>query len=145
VAEEKANTKQGPPAPKPINKGKCKPGDIRGQESPNPGDLPGPPKLTLYVCAPLGNGMPDITGVYFPEKYVPSTEVDLILFLQGHRDKGQCGGRPETTIDEYWKNKDHFLLREGLNNTGRNFVLVAPTLGPVSESGDLLNAGGGDR
>jgi hypothetical protein len=145
VAEDKVTTKKGPPAPQPIAKGKCQPGDKLGQESPNPGDALGPPKLTLYLCVPLDNGMPNVTGVFFPEKYAPQNPVDLILYLQGKRDKGQCGGSPADTIDVYWKNKDFFLLREGLNNTGRNFVLVAPSLSAGSGSGDLMAKGGADR
>jgi hypothetical protein len=148
VAEPKAATKQ--PAPPPPSAlataaAKCKPGDKLGQESPNAGDPPGPAKLTLYLCVPLSNGMPDVTGVYFPEKYVPGATMDVILYLQGKRDKGQCGGSPNDTIDVYWKNKDFFLLREGLNNTGRNFVLVAPSLSAGSRSGAMMEDGGADR
>jgi hypothetical protein len=39
----------------------------------------------------------------------------------------------------------HFALREALNETGKNVLLIAPTLGPRSEAGRLVAAGGFDQ
>jgi hypothetical protein len=48
-----------------------------------------------------------------------------------------CKGFTFPTIREYWKNKG-YLLREGLNSTGKNAVLVVPTLGSSSASIGIL-------
>ncbi|MBE7174748.1 MAG: M23 family metallopeptidase, partial [Williamsia sp.] len=47
-------------------------------------------------------------------------------------------------IDQFWNinQKPHFAFREILNNSGRNFILVAPTLGPLSQAGNLTTDDG---
>jgi hypothetical protein len=79
-----------------------------------------------------------MTGVFVPKNYKVSSEVDLILYLHGHH--------ANATIDDYWSASYsyQFHLREWLNATDKNAVLVAPSLGPTSESGHLLEEGGGD-
>jgi hypothetical protein len=105
-----------------------------------------PPRLSLYLPIPLA--VPGVerqsTGVFVPENYKTSETVDLLLFLRGYDIN-----RPKaaTSVEEYWNSPRHptlksFLLREEVNRSGKNVVLVVPTLGPYSEMGTLKDAGG---
>jgi hypothetical protein len=99
-----------------------------------------PSSTTHYLEIPLGGGSPSpgMTGVFVPKNYRPSGDVDLILYLHGHRSGA--------TIDSYWSRgySYPFHFREWLNESDKNAVLVAPSLGPTSEAGSLMDAGGGD-
>lgn len=108
-------------------------------KEPNP-----PPGLTLYVRIPLGGeGTAEpVTGIFLPEKHELKTKIDIILYLHGHKEP--CKGKPNWVIDSYWRSA-FFPLREGINETQRNIILVVPTLGTKSESGDLAKPGGLDR
>ena len=110
-----------------------------------------PPSQTLYVQIDLkivdkkNNELaPPYTGIFIPQSYKPQSAVDLILYLHGH--KGTFPGN-DKTIKEYWDGKQFpfFALREGVNNSGKNLILVAPTLGPKSETGILTNSGELDK
>jgi hypothetical protein len=99
-----------------------------------------PSRVTHYLEIPLGGGSasPGMTGVFVPTNYQVSADVDLILYLHGHG--------ANATIDDYWSAsyKYQFHFREWLNASDKNAVLVAPSLGPMSDSGLLLTEGGGD-
>ena len=84
-----------------------------------------------------------ITGIFVPERYSAQSEVDLIVYLHGH--KAAYPG-DDSSIEKYWDGKrfPFFALREGLNESGKNGVLVAPTLGPLSQAGRLMIRGGFD-
>ncbi len=104
-----------------------------------------PPSRTLYLSIPLGAEQPakPMTGVFIPKGFVPRPEVDVIVYLHGVKPY------PELTIDRYW-NKQHFPywpLREGLNDSRKSAILVAPTLGPRSQgqTGWLTKTGGLDK
>jgi uncharacterized protein YcbK (DUF882 family) len=106
-----------------------------------------PPSRTLYVQIDLkivdgkNNELaPPCTGIFIPRSYKPTSAVDLILYLHG--SKGEFPGN-DKSIKEYWDGKKFpfFALREGLNDSGKNLILVAPTLGPKSETGILTNPG----
>jgi hypothetical protein len=82
------------------------------------------------------------TAVYYPTAVSRrSTAIDVILYLHGHRTSIPGARR---SIWAYLKHKC-WPLREHLEATGKAAVLVAPTLGPKSEPGTLLDAGGLDR
>ena len=139
------------PAPGPA------PGPAR---SPQPIPLPGvavptvlkqestPPRTTLYAKIDLGitdrfgiKAAP-ITGIFVPDGFVSGPTVDIVLWLHGF--KGDANRR--LSIDQYW-NATRFAyggFREGVNASGRNVILVAPTLGSRSEAVDLLKPGGLD-
>src|SRR5262245_15655461 len=115
-----------------------------------PADEKAPGALTIYICdLPLGGDNPPMTGVYFPDKYTPGDQNDVIIYLHGFRDR--CGSG-NAAIDQYWK-KDPFKLRELVNASGKNVMLVAPTLGyGHDKNGDYYNVpnmlsedDGGDR
>lgn len=110
-----------------------------------------PPGKTLYVEIDLkifdkkkNEIAQPCTGIFIPQNYKPQSAVDLILYLHGH--KGTFPGN-DKSINEYWDDKKFpfFALREGLNDSGKNFILVAPTLGPQSETGILTNPGELDK
>jgi hypothetical protein len=104
-----------------------------------------PPGQTLYVNIPLGAEGPakPMTGIFIPQRFRPKPKVDLIIYLHGIKPK------LDLTVDRYW-NRSHFPtwpLREGLNQSGKDFILVAPTLGPRSQTqtGWLAQPGGLDK
>jgi hypothetical protein len=82
-----------------------------------------------------------MTGIFVPSGYRPNPQVDLVLYLHGHKSR-----HPRVAIDEYWDRGrfPYWPLREGLNDARKNVVLVAPTLGPRSQAGSLVKSGGLD-
>jgi Putative peptidoglycan binding domain len=102
-----------------------------------------PPASTLYVHIPLGGEHPakPMTGIFVPAHYRPLPQVDLLLYLHGFKSQ-----HPGASIDAYW-NTRHFPywpLREGVNASRKNVILVAPTLGPRSQTGSFTRPGGFD-
>ena len=84
------------------------------------------------------------TGVFVPDQYRVDKTIDLVVFLRGYDIK-----RPKaaTGVAEYWSSPDHpilksFLLREEVNKSGKNVILVVPPLGPFAEAGKLTDEGG---
>jgi hypothetical protein len=134
--------------------------------APSPGPAPGPrpqpsgnapallksettPKgLTLYLDINLkivdkfGIAAQPVTGVFIPEGYTPGGSVDIVLWLHGHKAESLR----KSAIDKYWDAKRfaYGAFREGVNASGRNVILVAPTLGGHSEPGLLTKPGGLD-
>jgi len=99
-----------------------------------------PPGQTILETGfALGSESPAIvqTGIYVPEFYKARPEVDLIVYFHGH--KIPSGLTLKGTISEYWRRPRPFLLREAVNDNGKNVVLVAPTLGPYSQAGKLTS------
>ncbi|MBO9205459.1 MULTISPECIES: S8 family serine peptidase [Niastella] len=89
-----------------------------------------------YACT--GNLIADVeakTGIFIPVSFTPTPEIDILLYLHGHK-AGYIKGRKDVPIDGYW-NKPEFTFRELLNSSGKPFILVAPTLGPFSQPGTL--------
>ena len=103
-----------------------------------------PPRLTVYMSIPLGGESParPMTGIFIPANFRTEPQVDLILFLHGHH-RSAPANPPNQTIDHYWNRTvhSHFDFREGVNASGKNVILVAPTLGPKSEAGRLMRPG----
>ena len=105
-----------------------------------------PPLLSLYLPIPLD--VPCVpeqtTGVYFTANYRAGPTVDLVLFLRGYDIK-----RPNTatSVEEYWNSPQHpilksFQFRQEVSKSGKNDILVVPTLGPFSETGKLTEERG---
>jgi hypothetical protein len=103
-----------------------------------------PLERTLYINIPLGGESPakPMTGIFIPSGYRLQNSIDLILYLRGHHKEA-----PRQTIQEYWNHRrgSHWAFREGVNKSGKNVILVAPTLGPASQSGRLLKPNGLDN
>jgi hypothetical protein len=66
------------------------------------------------------------TGIYFPEAYQPSANLDLVVYFHGLLDR--CGGSGDDSVEQYWRNP-HFRLRELTDASKKNVVLVVPRLG----------------
>jgi hypothetical protein len=115
-----------------------------------------PEGTTLYVEIPLGGESParPMTGIFIPTNYRPQEQVDLILYLHGHHRNTPVKGKQPThgywpttlSIDQHWR-KDfypYYAFREGVNASKKNVILVAPTLGPRSQTVNLVKPGGLD-
>jgi hypothetical protein len=113
-----------------------------------------PPAYTLYVEIPLGLNRAEnkwgktykvepMTGIFIPPNYSPQARVELIVYLHGHKSDYPGDG---VAIDGYWAAKQFpfFALREAVSQSGKNVILVAPTLGPLSQAGTLVKPGGFD-
>lgn len=105
-----------------------------------------PPLLSLYLPIPLDvpRVPAQLTGVFVPENYRAGKTVDMIVYLRGYDIN-----RPKTAtaVAEYWNSPQHptlksFLLREEINKSAKNVILVVPTLGPTSDFGKLEDEGG---
>ena len=104
-----------------------------------------PPSATLYTAITLGGEgtARPMTGIFIPAGYRPVPRVDLVLYLHGRKAKKF----QDVSIDGYWNRTrfPHFALREATNESRKNVILAAPTLGPRSQAGWLTEAGGLDR
>src|SRR5215475_1849669 len=113
-----------------------------------------PPGATIYSQTDLGIGLAEnrgggsscvqpITGIFVPKNYKVKFYVDLIVYLHGFKDV--IPGN-DASIIKYWDKTafPFFALREGVNASGKNVVLVAPTLGPKSQAGSLVKPNGFD-
>jgi len=98
------------------------------------------PDETYYVTIDLGNGAKPVSGIFVPENYKTSSSADIILWLMGHHDNSAYP--PTLWIAQYWVNYQHFHFREFVNAGNKNVILVAPSLGPDSESGKLTSSTG---
>jgi Uncharacterized protein conserved in bacteria (DUF2272) len=107
-----------------------------------------PPGTTLYVEIDLKIvdrfrlTAPAVTGIFIPDGYRPRATVDLIVYLHGFKAEAI----KRKAIDQYWNSQrfPYAALREGVNSSGRNVILIAPTLGSHSEAKRLLEPGGFD-
>jgi thiol-disulfide isomerase/thioredoxin len=109
-----------------------------------PGRETTPPSLSLYVDIPLQillGKAKSMTGIFVPENYCPQSQVDLIVFLHGNKVRVH---KPHFSIDSFW-NLPTFRLREEVNKSQKNVILIAPTLGQFNEPGSLVCSGGFDR
>ena len=95
--------------------------DIEESPSTNP---KGPAMLTVYPASIVKEHGPNDTGIFFPEKYVASGVLDLLVYFHGLPTP--CGGHDSDRIWDFWRSKT-FLLRS-VNKSGKSAVLVAPRL-----------------
>lgn len=87
-----------------------------------PFQTPGPADVTWYFPLPLDATNP--TGVFFPQGFSYGREVDVILYFHGNKDGAF------STINQYWHGDyNKITLREDLNASQKNAVLIAPTMG----------------
>jgi hypothetical protein len=100
-------------------------------------------QLTVY--APIIPGQDpsgrDRTGIFFPDKFVPGANLDLILYFHGLLNR--CGGSANDSVEKYWTNK-YFLLRDWMNSSNKNAVLVVPRLGATDKNYSKLGMEGDD-
>ncbi len=99
---------------------------------------------TCYLPVSLGKTLPAKTGVFIPACFNPGEKIDVVVFLHGHISAADAAGFKKKGIEHYWKNYSN--IREHFRKSGRNAILLAPTLGPVSSKsfGSLGNKNGFD-
>jgi hypothetical protein len=84
------------------------------EEGPSVKHSKGPPALTLYPASTVkGHGANDV-GIYFPEAYIPSANLDLLVYFHGLPTP--CGGSNSDTIRDIWRSST-FQLREMVNKS----------------------------
>src|SRR5215510_7733859 len=106
-----------------------------------PPHLLGEKDQTLYVEIPLGFDEAEnkdkkkfkvqpVTGIFIPDGYKPGSALNLILYLHGHTYDYPGDG---ASIEGYWDARKFpfFDFRKGVTESGKNVILVAPTLGPL--------------
>lgn len=110
--------------------------------------LLGPPEkaaggVTIYAKIGLGKDLPAATGIYIPDHFRPDTNVTIVVYLHGY--KSYYPGSWALIMD-YWNGTcvPCFALREEVVASGKNIILVAPSLGVTSEAGSLIQRGGFD-
>ena len=129
------------PPPAPLVPGVVTPPNLLRKEN-------APPGTSLYVGIDLNIvdkfkiGAAPMTGIFIPDGFVPGPAVDILLYLHGHKSESNR----LLSIDQYWNGKRfaYGAFREAFNSSGRNVILVAPTLGARSEAGALIRHGGLD-
>jgi hypothetical protein len=111
-----------------------------------PSQTIGPPTITYYFPIPLDGCNP--TGVFFPQKFGLAREIDVILYFHGFKQGEYLKVK---TIDYYWSGRfQNITLREDVNASGKQVVLIAPMLGDkpgsvqTADMGVFRNPGGGD-
>jgi hypothetical protein len=82
---------------------------------------------------------PTLTAIYLPEKYHPESQVNVLVYLHGHKREDLVRGSIEDILAA-----PGYKFRDQIAKTGKNFVLVAPTLGTKAQSGDLMTSGGAE-
>ena len=90
----------------------------------------------LFIDQRLGGVTPagPHCAVICPHELTPhGGELDMILFLHGYRST--CGNRDEDTMREMLLNNNFKSIPSTVGDSGKNVVLVAPTLGPQGEVG----------
>lgn len=101
------------------------------------------PGTTHYLTIDLGHAgtAAPVTGVYVPPGFRASAELDVIVFLHGHKT-GYANGS-KMAVDRYWapSTAPRAPLREAVDASGKNVVLVVPTLGLRSQLGGLQRSG----
>jgi len=108
-----------------------------------------PSSSTLYVDIKLGESghtgpeapARPMTSIFFPDGYRIQQKVDLIVYLHGWKKYFQR----TWSIDRYLHDLPQRAFREKINESQKNVVLVAPTLGMHSNAGWLVKPGGFDR
>lgn len=102
---------------------------------------------THYLALRLGDEgeAPGRTGIFVPDGQRRAAAVDVILYLHGHK-AGHYSKGASMGIDRYWspRTTPQAPLREAIASSGRQAILVAPTLGPTSQAGALAKPGGLD-
>jgi len=104
----------------------------------------GPGTATYYFPIPKEGCNP--TGVFFPSGFSFTSPINVIVYFHGHK-LGEF-----KTINQYWSGNIHNIrLREDVNASGKNVVLIAPTMGEKpgsglnADMGIFRNAGAGDE
>jgi hypothetical protein len=98
------------------------------------------------VKVPRSTKVPTMTGIFVPKGYRFTGTINMILYLHGHHPGYKNSAYPDTlSIRQLWDARRYPTgsFREDLTRSGENLILVAPTLGPVSQAGWLTGRASG--
>jgi hypothetical protein len=96
-----------------------------------------PPGTTIYVKLDLQiKETPPEVGIFIPDGFDLGSHIDLLLYMRGFKIADEV-----VSVESYFK-QSYGKLREGVNSSGRNVILVVPALGPISQAGSLVKPGG---
>jgi hypothetical protein len=89
---------------------------------------------TIYMKIRLNNTLARKVGVFVPGHFQPAAAVNLIAYFHGHI-KGICqtDAKPfrKDGIEYYWNTPPFRCLREELDASEANAILIAPTLSTI--------------
>src|SRR3954447_15595650 len=91
-----------------------------------------PSTITFYLKMQQGKFAQQNTGVFIPDSFAAQPTVNLILYLHGNAVRVTEGA---TSIKQFWGGKPGkvFPLREKLNDSKQQYILVAPSVGSVDQ------------
>ncbi|MEO5642266.1 MAG: M15 family metallopeptidase [Bacteroidia bacterium] len=81
------------------------------------------------------------TALFYPSSFNPNQPVHLLFYFHGHL--GSVPGS-DTAASEYlnFTKNEYLKLREEIESSGKNVILIMPSLGSSSEPGTLADCGG---
>ena len=71
----------------------------------------GPARLTVYPASIVKAHDSNDVGIFFPEKYVPSGTLDLLVYFHGLPTP--CGGHNSDKIWDFWRSSTFLMGRVG--------------------------------
>jgi hypothetical protein len=102
-------------------------------------------KNAAYKCVEwLRHDVAPETGIFIPSGFKAAQQIDILIYLHGHKTGYVSPGGVDRPIHLFWDQLvlPNFAFREMVNTSGRNLILVAPTLGTLSQSGTLTTNDG---
>jgi uncharacterized protein YcbK (DUF882 family) len=78
-----------------------------------------------------------LTAIFTPGYFNAAATTDLIIYLHGHK-AAHPGSNASIKAYLNYSKQPFFQLRETIGNSGKNVILVAPSLGPRSQYGSLV-------
>ena len=120
----------------PANQSEDASGEIDSEDQQPTYDLQFIDQRLAGVDQRLGDVTPDgpHCAVICPRGLTPArSELDMILYLHGWRSP--CGAKAKHTMREMLSHDDFKSIPSTVGDSGKNVVLVAPTLGPKGEVG----------
>jgi D-alanyl-D-alanine carboxypeptidase len=79
-----------------------------------------------------------LTAIFAPSHFNPAVSTDLIVYLHGHKTLHPDTGASIKAYLNYTR-QPYFKLRETIKESGKNVLLIAPTLGPRSQYASLVS------
>jgi hypothetical protein len=83
------------------------------------------------------NEIAKMTAIYTPSYFSTNDAADIIIYLHGHKISHPGAAASVKQYLNYSK-QPYFNFAEAINNSGKNVIFVAPTLGPRSQYGNLV-------
>jgi uncharacterized protein YcbK (DUF882 family) len=85
----------------------------------------------------IKNNNEKLTAIFKPDHFNAAAATDLIIYLHGHKAVHPGSNASIKAYLNYSK-QPFFQLRETIGGSGKNVILIAPSLGPRSQYGSLV-------